>query len=132
MMDVCDEWKGNPMTLLSFSALTMYSSDPERLADFYREAIGVPLAPDRHGKVGEHFECDIGNVHLAVLRAGTRSSPMVPVFQVDDLDRAHAHMDFLRVEARHEPMDLGDGMRVVNFTDPDGNAFGVIEIRRPG
>jgi len=54
----------------------------------------------------------------------------VPVFQVDDLDAAHARMDSLNVEARHKPMDLGDGMRVVTFTDPDGNAFGVIEIRR--
>jgi predicted enzyme related to lactoylglutathione lyase len=119
------------MKLLSFSALTMRSSDPKRLAEFYRDAVGLPLVPDRHGRVGEHFECDLGDVHLAVLKAGANDvSPMVPVFQVDDLDAAHARMDSLNVEARHKPMDLGDGMRVVMFTDPDGNAFGVIEIRR--
>jgi predicted enzyme related to lactoylglutathione lyase len=123
--------KAPTMKLLSFSALTMRSRDPKRLAEFYRDAVGVPLAPDRHGRIGEHFECDLGDVHLAVLKAGADDgSPMVPVFQVDDLDAAHARMDSLNVEARHKPMDLGDGMRVVTFTDPDGNAFGVIEIRR--
>jgi predicted enzyme related to lactoylglutathione lyase len=117
------------MKLLSFSALTMHSHDPERLAHFYRDALGVPLAPGEHGRVGEHFECDLGSVHLAVLKAGPRgSSPMVPVFQVDDLEAAQTRLRALGVEERHKPMDLGEGMRVVTFTDPDGNAFSVIAI----
>jgi hypothetical protein len=29
----------------------------------------------------------------------------------------------------HGPMDLGDGMRVITFRDPDGNGFRVIEIK---
>lgn len=116
------------MTPLTLSALTMYSPDPQRLATFYRDAIGLPLEMDRHGKVGDHFECDLDGVHFAVLRSGPRSSPMVPVFQTADLDAAQRHLASLHVDARHKPIDLGDGMRVVTFTDPDGNAFGVVEV----
>ncbi len=118
------------MKILSFSALTMHSAKPDRLVAFYRDALGLPLAPHEHGTVGEHHEGDLGEVHLAVWKASPRvGGPFVPVFRVEDLDASCASLDALGVPALHKTLDLGEGKRVVTFTDPDGNAFRLIEIR---
>jgi len=118
------------MSPISFSALTMHSSDPARLSRFYRDVIGLPLAPHAHGTVGDHDEGDLGDVHLAIWKASARvGGPFVPVFRVDDLDAWLLHLTSAGVPSLHKPLDLGEGKRVVTFTDPDQNAFRLIEIR---
>ena len=113
----------------ALSAVTFQSIDPERLAAFYRDAVGLPLAPDRHGTVGEHYECDVNGIHFAVLKASDRmGGPVVPVFRIDGLEAAAARVAAMGAVALHEPMALGDGMRVVTFRDPEGNGFRMIEI----
>jgi hypothetical protein len=58
------------MPVESVSAVLFYSSQPSRLADFYRNHLGIPFELDRHGSIREHLEADVGNVHLAVLKGG--------------------------------------------------------------
>lgn len=117
------------MTTLSFSALTIQSRDPDRLAAFYRDTVGLPLAVHDHGPIAGHHEGDLGGVHLAVLKASpTIGGPFVPVFRVDDLDACCARLAARGVPALHRPLDLGEGKRVVTFSDPEGNAFRMIEI----
>jgi predicted enzyme related to lactoylglutathione lyase len=118
------------MSPISFSALTMHSADPDRLAQFYRDVIGLPLAPHVHGTVGEHDEGDLGEVHLAVWKASPRvGGPFVPVFRVENLDAWLLHLESAGVPCLHKPLDLGEGKRVVTCVDPDQNAFRLIEIR---
>ena len=120
-----------PVIATHFAALTMHSLDPLRLAAFYREAVGLPLAPHQHGTLGEHQECDLGGVHFAVWKASERvGGPFVPVFGVDDLDAAIARMSAIGVEILHKVIDLGEGKRVIAFRDPDGNAFRLFEMKR--
>ena len=118
------------MSPIAFSALTMHSTDPARLTRFYRDVIGLPLSPHAHGTVGEHDEGDLGQVHLAVRRASARvGGPFVPVFRVDKLDAWLLHVESAGVPSLHKPLDLGEGKRVVTLTDPDQNAFRLIELR---
>jgi predicted enzyme related to lactoylglutathione lyase len=118
------------MTQLAFSALTMHSEDPTRLAGFYRDVVGLPLALHEHGTVGGHYEGTVGAVHIAVWSASARvGGPFVPVFRVDDLAAALARLAERGVPLLHKPLDIGEGKRVVTFTDPDGNAFRLIEIK---
>jgi predicted enzyme related to lactoylglutathione lyase len=116
----------------SLSALTMHSADPARLAGFYRDAVGLPLAPHRHGTLAEHHEAFVHGIHFAVWKAGEHvGGPFVPVFLVEDLDEATARLQAGAVPVLHKPLDLGEGKRVVTFRDPDGNAFRLIEIATP-
>src|SRR5262245_32803221 len=61
------------MNVVSVSAVTITSNDPERLAGFYRRCLGVPLALESHGPMKHHFEGwlgdpDRGGIHFAVLK----------------------------------------------------------------
>ena len=115
---------------ISLSALTMHSDAPARLATFYRDVVGLPLAIHQHGSVGDHYEGGLQGVHIAVWKASERvGGPFVPVFRVADLTQAAAALERARVGALHKRMDLGEGKHVITFRDPDGNAFRLIEIR---
>jgi predicted enzyme related to lactoylglutathione lyase len=117
------------MNAPTFSALTMHSANPERLALFYRDTVGLPLEPHEHGTVGEHYEGSVGGVHFAVWHSSPRvGGPFVPVFRIENLDQALSRLEALGVPSLHKPLDLGEGKRVVTFSDPDGNAFRLIEI----
>lgn len=119
----------NRLMTLAFSALTMHSNEPVRLAEFYRDAVGLPLAVHRHGTLGAHYEGGLGGVHFAVWQASPAvGGPFVPVFRVGNLDAELARLLARGVEARHKPLDIGEGKRVVTFSDPDGNGFRLIEI----
>jgi len=114
---------------LSFSALTMHSKDPVRLAEFYRDALGLPHAIHSHGTLGAHYEGGLGGVHFAVWQASPAvGGPFVPVFRVANLDAELARLCGRGVEARHKPLDIGEGKRVVTLSDPDGNGFRLIEV----
>jgi predicted enzyme related to lactoylglutathione lyase len=117
------------MTELVFSALTMHSANPERLALFYRDVVGLPLHTHEHGTLGPHFEGTVGSVHLAIWKAAPRvGGPFVPVFRVENLDLASQKLAAEGVQSLHKPLDLGEAKRVTTFSDPDGNAFRLIEI----
>ena len=52
------------------TAVRLISSDPRALADFYRNALGLPLEDEEHPGVPLHYGCDIGGVHLAIHSSG--------------------------------------------------------------
>jgi predicted enzyme related to lactoylglutathione lyase len=113
----------------TLSAITLHSNDPERLARFYAETVGLPFELHRHGTLREHFEVSVDGTHFAVLKANPNAGgPIVPVFRVVDLDRSTAKLAANGVSQLHKPMDIGEGKRVVTFHDPDGNAFRLIQI----
>jgi predicted enzyme related to lactoylglutathione lyase len=114
---------------MNLSALTFQSEDPKRLAEFYRDKVGLPLRLDQHGAVTPHHEGDLNDIHFAVLPASVVSGgPITPVFRVRNLAAAIDQLCGEGVEQTLEPLSLGEGMTVAAFKDPDGNVFRLIEF----
>ncbi|MER3482514.1 MAG: hypothetical protein C4332_04565 [Meiothermus sp.] len=114
------------MNVQHLAGIILSSPDPERLADFYREAIGIPFEPQRHGRIREHLEAEFGGVHFAILKKTpiTPGGTVVPSFRVADLTT------FLTTGAKplHPILELGQGKWVCTIADPDGNPLRLIEI----
>jgi len=117
----------------SVTGLVFYSPDVERLAGFYGELLGVPLEQTSHGTQGVHREGLFAGVHFAFWGASAGHAPgpeaaLVPTFRTSDLDSAERGLLERGANRLHKPLALGEGKRVVGFTDPDGRAFRLIEI----
>ncbi|MDY7103516.1 MAG: VOC family protein [Actinomycetota bacterium] len=114
------------MSVRAVGAILLISDDAERLASFYRTAVGLPLEDERHEGVPLHYGCEIGPVHFAVHpsadwpgeRAPRAQSPVI-VLYTDDVDAAHARLVAAGVEAT-PPFDHGFAV-LTAFRDPDGN-----------
>lgn len=48
------------------SAVLIVSENPARLAEFYREVVGVPLKDEAHGTSRAHYGCNLGDLHFAI------------------------------------------------------------------
>src|SRR5262249_61552250 len=48
------------------SAVLIVSENPARLAEFYREVVGVPLKDEAHGTSRTHYGCNLGDLHFAI------------------------------------------------------------------
>jgi len=55
-----------PEAIEFLSAILIYSRNPERLAEFYRDVLGVPLEEEKHGTGPVHYGCELGDVHFAI------------------------------------------------------------------
>ncbi len=120
------------MKIESVSAVLFFSQDPAKLAAFYSTNLGIPFELDRHGKIRDHFEADVGDVHLAVLKSqgaeATGEGRVLPTFRVRELDAFIEELGKVGTKPMRAVLQLDDGMRVASFRDPDGNAFSLIEI----
>jgi predicted enzyme related to lactoylglutathione lyase len=133
-----DEGRHAVMQVLSVSAVTITSPDPERLATFYRERLGVPLEAAAHGPMKHHFEASLGDpaqggVHFAVLKGKGPTSRdaggTAPTFRVSSLADSVGELEGAGAERIQPIIDLGEGKRVASFRDPDGNVFRRIELQ---
>lgn len=113
----------NELKVKGLTGVIMSSANPERLATFYKEVLGIPLALNRHGNLPAHWECDYMGVHYAVLKRKANEQTnenIVPSFAVDDIESfVTAH----NIKLIHPIMDLGEGAYVASFKDPDGNTL---------
>ncbi|MCT3651563.1 hypothetical protein HZR02_08900 [Elizabethkingia anophelis] len=113
----------NNLKVKGLSGVIMSSAEPEKLAAFYNQVLGISLKLNRHGNTPEHWECDYGGVHFAILKVKSAEQPsgnIVLSFAVDDINEyiaAHA------IELIHPIMDLGEGVAVASFKDTDGNTL---------
>ena len=124
------------MNVMSVSAVTITSNDPERLAGFYSRCLGIPLEQASHGPMKHHFEGwlgapDRGGVHVAVLK-GRSGRPdaggTAPTFRVREIDACVNELAAEGIAPAHPIAELGEGKRLVSFRDPDGNMFRLIDI----
>ena len=120
----------------SVTGLVFYSPDVERVAGFYAELLGAELEQVSHGTQGRHREGLFAGIHFAFWDASAGHAPgvgaaLVPTFRTGDLDAAERALLERGANRLHKPIALGEGKRVVGFTDPDGRAFRLIEIGSP-
>jgi catechol 2,3-dioxygenase-like lactoylglutathione lyase family enzyme len=114
---------------LRLVGLVRYTSRPEEVASFFRDALGAPFERTTHGTVGEHPEALWNGTHHAIWRSmGPWKDVLVPTYRVDTIDAAMAALSARRLSPQHAPLSIGQGKRVVTFADPDGHPFRLIEI----
>lgn len=120
----------------------VFAKDVKRLADFYHEAFGLPLAaqPTEPGWV----ELDAGGTRLAVHAVPPRvareinitwpprareETPIKLVFEVEDLDAMRRQLSS-RGATMFEPR-TGAGFQVeaCDGLDPEGNVFRIVAAR---
>jgi catechol 2,3-dioxygenase-like lactoylglutathione lyase family enzyme len=105
------------------SAVLIYSEHPDRLAKFYREALGFPLKEERHGNSELHYGCELGDVHFAIHRS--EDGKLAPggvrlAFVVFDMAAFVAQLKNAGVHLLYEPQDVGFAIMTA-LEDPDGN-----------
>ncbi|MDJ1480943.1 VOC family protein [Cytophagaceae bacterium YF14B1] len=109
------------LVVKGLTGVIMSSAQPERLAKFYKDVLGIPLALNRHGNMPEHWECDYNGIHYAVLKGKENKQPnetIVLSFVVNDIESFVTAHD---IQLLHPIMDLGEGAYIASFKDPDGN-----------
>ena len=110
------------------SALVFRSHDPERLAAFYRDHLGIPFELQHHGTWPAHPEAWVHGIHFAVLRPTRAERMLAPTFRVRALDDHIERLASQGVSALRRPLQLADNMRVASFRDNDDNTFNLIEV----
>jgi predicted enzyme related to lactoylglutathione lyase len=118
------------MTPKHLVGIVLSSTNPEPLAAFYRETLGIPFETAQHGKLREHIECEVNDIHFAILKKGqmSKADNLVPSFAVPNLREFVAELEARGVSTLHPIIDLGDNKQVTTITDPDGNAIRLIQI----
>jgi catechol 2,3-dioxygenase-like lactoylglutathione lyase family enzyme len=114
------------------TAILLISPDPRALADFYKNALGLPLEDEEHPGAPLHYGCDVGGVHLAIhasagftgVQARDGQSPVV-VLGTSNVRAVAKRLSANGIQTSG-PTDHGFGL-VVSFRDPDGNLVEVLE-----
>ena len=117
----------------SICGAILMSRDPDGLARFYAEALGLTFEREDHGGLAPHWGVDIGRVHFGIHPPENFRSPtsgqgsVVLTFDVDSLSECEARLKALGAICVQEPHDEGFGL-VASYADPDGNRFEVVEL----
>lgn len=119
------------MLVDSVGALLLISDDAEKLASFYRSALGFQLEEEVHEDVPLHYGCEIGGLHFAIHpssgwpgeQAPNAQSPVI-VFYTGDVQSAYERLVACGVPAT-PPFDHGFAV-LTAFEDPDGNNIQIL------
>ena len=105
---------------LGLGGLIFQSPNPDRLARFYKQTLGLPLELKTHGGLYEHWECDFNNIHFAILKAEEvfDGNLVVPSFIVQDIEKLVSENN---LTLEDDILPLGGGSFVGRIKDPDGN-----------
>ena len=123
-----------PEDLRFLSGIILTSAEPQRLVDFYRDMLGVPLVEERHGDTEPHWACELGDVHFAVHPEAdypgepTAAGAVKIAFMVFDLNAFTTWLTERGVELCYEPVDFGTQSRITAVRDPDGNLVELTEL----
>jgi hypothetical protein len=123
-----------PQLIEFLSAVLVYSENAARLANFYREVLGIPLREEQHGQTPPHYGCELGDVHFAIHPASEKAP-----LQEQGIPRCRlAFIVFstasLLDRLRQHGVLPTDGPKQTSFatftgvTDPDGNYVEFTEL----
>jgi len=114
------------------SALILVSRQAPALAAFYRDALGVPLVDEQHGREALHYGCTLGGLHFAVHPVENwADAPEVGcggarvAFRIDDADTSAASLAARGIRFVG-PADEAWG-RTLRLRDPDGNYIELVQ-----
>ena len=127
-----DQMDREPIEFLS--AVLIVSENPQRLADFYRDVVGVPLEAERHGSSLPHWGCTLGDIHFAIHpvatfpdgRSGVGSVKLA--FTVFDIRALAKRLEESGVTLLYAPRDTGFFWSTA-IQDPDGNLIEFTQLR---
>ncbi len=107
------------------SAVLLVSKNPERLATFYRDVLGIPLDEEEHDGDVKHYGCELGDLHFAIHPTENFSSKpgigsVKLAFEIFDMDGFLEHLRTHDVIPLYPPKPLGTSL-ITALTDPDGN-----------
>jgi len=108
------------------SAVLIVSENPARLAEFYREVVGVPLRDEAHGTSRAHYGCNLGDLHFAIHPLETFPDRRHAVgavrlaFNVFDLKGLVERLKGKGITPLYPPLDSGFFISTA-IHDPDGN-----------
>lgn len=121
------------MAVKSICGAILVAQDPDSLARFYAEALGLSLAREDHGDLAPHWGVDIGTTHFGIhppqnfKRQAVGRGSVVLTFDVASLAECQERLQNLGAPCIQPPHDEGFGL-VASFTDPEGNQFEVVEL----
>jgi predicted enzyme related to lactoylglutathione lyase len=124
-------FKGVTMQAHSLSAVVFTSSNPDRLAAFYNQHLGLGFARRAHGPGPEHHEASLGGMRFAIVPgAGPAGGAhgVSPTFLVNGLDGFVQTLQAAGVDQQEPTRSLGEGKRLALYRDIDGNAFQLIDL----
>lgn len=126
-----------PERIEFLSAVLLTSRQPDRLAAFYRDVLGLPLHEERHDPGPSHWGCELGDVHFAIHPAeDAADAPRGPglvrlAFWVFDLEAFVQRIGQEHgIRCRYPIQDLGASSLVTAITDPDGNEVELTQMGR--
>jgi catechol 2,3-dioxygenase-like lactoylglutathione lyase family enzyme len=117
-----------PERIEFLSAVLLTSHQPDRLAAFYRDVLGLPLQEERHDSGPSHWGGELGDVHFAIHPADEVGQAIhspgavriaLWVFDLESFVQRLAQEH--GVHCLYPVQDLGASSLVTAVADPDGN-----------
>lgn len=121
----------------SIHHIALRTTDLERMADFYSQALGFTRGMRLDFEDGSYLVLmELGGAKVELFGGGKRKAEEAQAtgfihlaLTVDDVDAEYERLKALGCEFYIEPVDV-QGLRVAFFRDPDGNSIELIqEIR---
>jgi predicted enzyme related to lactoylglutathione lyase len=121
------------MPVRSICGTILMGRNPDALARFYAEALGLSFDREEHAGLSPHWGVDIGTVHFGIhppenfKRSVAGQGSVVLTFDVTSLPECQARLERLGAPCLQPPHDEGFGL-VASFSDPEGNLFEIVEL----
>ena len=118
-------------------AILLSSEDGQKLADFYREKVGLKLGQEM--EIGENdekgFEFELSGVNLYIMDhsevKGKSHDPSRVMFnlEVDDIEKETARLDKVGVKKVQDIYHIEGYGLIATYEDIDGNYFQFVQIK---
>lgn len=108
------------------SAVILVSENAERLSNFYKNVVGLPLQDEVHGETNKHYGCELGDLHFAIHPTsnfegtGSATGSVKLAFNVFNIESFVQKMKDNNVKLAYEPKNTGFAIMTA-IIDPDGN-----------
>ena len=108
------------------SAVILVSKNHDRLAEFYKNVIGLPLEDEQHGDTHKHYGCELGDLHFAIHPIENFKDSAYGVgsvklaFEVFDIQAFVKKLETHKIQPLYPPRQQGP-MLITAINDPDGN-----------